>query len=82
MKAIQIGDQVSFNYFRNCTRDRRVHYSVSYASVDVTTNGVLSNIFISRFIMGSDVKFYKVGKNSFKAIHKNYEAIFEVIGGI
>lgn len=88
-----IGDQVSFNYFKNSTRKRRVHYSVSYTKQDITTkkqipsfmiypeytDGVLSNIFISKFIMGRDVKFYKIGNNTFKAIHENYEAIFEIL---
>jgi len=82
LKAILKGDQVSLNYFRNNTHNRKVNYTIKY-SIDSEiknksvekftiypeyTDGKLSNIFMSKFVMGNNVKFFKIDENNYTAI--------------
>lgn len=96
MKAILDGQQITFNYFKTLTQGRKVNYTIKYSIRDRTvtrkigsfsiypeyTDGKLSNIFISKFIMGKNVKFYKIDQNNYRATHKNYVVDFEVFGDI
>ena len=74
--------EISFNYFRRNTYGRKVNYTIKYSIDPVIrkksvekftiypeyTDGKLSNIFMSKFIMGNKVKFYKIDENNYTAI--------------
>lgn len=97
MKAIQIGDRVSLNFFHKVSFHKHVKYTTKYHDKEFPRKnwesenfyinadyyeGKLSMIITPKFLMSGGSKFYFMGNNKFQARSDHGITDFEILEGL